>query len=114
MKIVAEKDAPSETPPIFSDAPERLPDSSSYVIYVLHVKADQSLIMALTPFSRSPNSIIYVPGDRPSALSKKVPALNAVESALGPQRGTLLILRDYSSNVRSMLQVVRKLQGGNQ
>lgn len=114
MKVVGERRASNETPPILTGSPEQLPDSSSYAIYAMEVKADQSVTQAITPFSRLPNSIIYIPGDRASQAAKAMPFVNQVQKALGPKPHATLILRDYSSNIRKMLQVIQKMQHDNQ
>lgn len=116
VKVVNSKEAPTEAPPIFTGSPDDLPDSSSFVIYAmeLHSKSGMNITQAITPFSRSPNSIIFCPGNPPSAFRKQVSVVEDVSKVLGPKAHDILILRDYSTNVRKMLQVVAKLQGDNQ
>jgi hypothetical protein len=115
IKVVNSKDAPLETPPIFTGSPDQLPDSSSFVIYAMELrgKPGMSIAQAITPFSHSPNSIIFCPGEPPAALRKKVSVVDDVTKVLGPKAHDILILRDYSCNVRQMLQVVAKIQGDN-
>lgn len=113
VKVLTERDAIRETPPILTGSPDQLPDSSSFVSYAMEVKSDQSLMQAITPFSHLPNSIIFIPGDHASAAAKTMPLVNEALKALGPKPHAILILRDYSSNVRKMLQVAEKVQAGN-
>ena len=64
---------------------------------------------ALQPFARLPNSIIAIGsagGSRPSSKAS-LPNLPVI---FGAKDNNLLILRDYSSNVRRMLQVLEKLE----
>ena len=80
--------APQETAPQVDPKPEDLPDSLSYVMCLVPAgEWDPSELMPmLAPFSRMPNGLI------------------AIQSA------RLLILRDYSANVKRMLQVLERVQ----
>jgi hypothetical protein len=112
IKILNEREGGRETPPIFTGSREQLPQSSTLVIYAMDVKSDQSLAQAITPFAHLPNSVIYVPGDHATAAAKTMPLVAKVQKALGPKPHSILILRDYSANVRKMLEVVDKVEGG--
>jgi hypothetical protein len=111
VKVVPAKEAHMEPGPIVELRPEQLPDSSSFVIYIVKLKnvtASQA-VSALQPFAKLPNSIVAIGpggGTRPSGGSA-APTLPAM---LGLKDHPILILRDYSSNVRRMLQVLEKLE----
>jgi type II secretory pathway component GspD/PulD (secretin) len=85
MKAVPAKEAPQEAGPIVDWLPERLPDSGTYIVYVVHTKDDQlprEFAPALQPFAKMPNSILAI------------------------DQAHMLILRDYSCNIRQMLQIM--------
>jgi len=110
-KAVTAKEAFLEPGPVVELRPDQLPDSSSYLIYIVtlnKVKAtDVSPVLA--PFSKLPSSIIAMNGgmdNRPSTQS----SFANLPMILGPKKHSILILRDYSSNVRRMLQVLDKLE----
>jgi type II secretory pathway component GspD/PulD (secretin) len=86
VKAVASRDAGAETPPSIDPTMVELPDSSSLMTCTVQLKnADpQQVVQSLTYAAGTQNSIIYVPS------------------------GKMLILRDYSSNVRRMLEIVKR------
>ncbi len=87
VKAVQQNQALGEAVTPTDLAPDQLPESSSYCMYVIEVKNRRpgELAKGLQPFAKMPNSIV------------------AIDS------GKVLILRDYSANVRAMLQVLRRL-----
>jgi type II secretory pathway component GspD/PulD (secretin) len=87
VKVIAPPEASSETGPVIELPPERLPESSSFLLYVVKLKhiSPQDAVPALMPFARLPNGII------------------------GMKDSNLLTLRDYSANVRRMLQVLDEI-----
>ena len=90
MMAVASSQASSEAAPVVELPPEQLPDSSSYMLYIVELKHSKAteVVSAIQPFaSRIPSSII--------ALKNQ----------------NLLILRDYSANIRRMLGVIARLEG---
>lgn len=110
-RAVVERAANGEVAPIFEGRAEDLPDSSSLVVCIVNLKntASSQAAPALQPFAKLPNSIIVIPpGGGPP---KEMPGLaNLPATLLGGKTDTILILRDYASNVRQMLQVVAKLE----
>ena len=111
VKVVPAKEACSEPGPVVELRPDQLPESSSFLIYIVRVKhrPPSDVLAALQPFAKLPNSLVAIrsevasqPPSKPSPL--KFPRL------VGAQDGGILILRDYSSNVRRMLQVLEKLE----
>jgi len=111
VKVVPSKEAHLEPGPIVELHPDQLPDSSSFLIYIVKLRnvTSSQAAPALQPFARLPNSIIAIgsgSGSRPSAAAG-LPNLPAI---LGVKEHPILILRDYSSNVRRMLQVLEKLE----
>lgn len=88
VKAVPAAAAPVEAVPICDLAANELPDSQSYVCYVVQLKErlPRDLAQALQPFAKTPNSI------------------------LGIDSAGLLVLRDYSVNVKRMLQVLEKIE----
>lgn len=87
IKAVAAAQAPTEAAPLINWPADQLPDSGTYIQYIAEVKhiRPHDAAPALQPLAKMPNSILAV-------------------DASG-----LLILRDYSANVRRMLQVLEKI-----
>jgi hypothetical protein len=110
VKVVPEGVAHMEAGPVVELQPDQLPDSGSYLIYVVKLKkvSTTQASAALQPFAKLPNSIIAIPGG--SANAPSVAGLPNLSSLIGGKDQTILILRDYSSNVRRMLQVVEKME----
>ena len=91
--------------------PDQLPESSSFLIYIVRVKnrPPSEVLAALQPFAKLPNSLVAIRSEAASQPpSKPSPPRSPV--LFGPREGGILILRDYSSNVRRMLQVLEKLE----
>ena len=89
VKAVPAGQAPTEPAPVIELPADQLPDSSSYMVYVVELtsRKPNDIVPALQPFAKMPNSIVTIPD------------------------GGLLILRDYSANVRRMLQIIDQLEG---
>lgn len=87
VKVMVPSEVVSETSPVIELPPDRLPESSSFLIYVVKLKhiSPQDAVAILTPYAKLPNSI------------------------LGIRDSNLLTLRDYSANVRRMLQVLEEI-----
>ncbi len=84
VKAVPSAQAPQEGGPVMEIPWEELPDSSSFLTYIAplkHIKAAEAVSL-LQPFAKLPNSII------------------------GTRGYDVLFLRDYSSNVRRMMEVL--------
>ena len=88
VKVVPLAAAPLECPPIVELPWDQLPDSSSYLTYIVKLEKlrPEEATPFLQPFAKLPNSIIGVRGS------------------------PVLFLRDYSSNVRRMLEVLEKVE----
>jgi type II secretory pathway component GspD/PulD (secretin) len=88
VKAVPSAQAPTEAAPVIELAPDELPESSSYMLYVVELKnlIPREVAQAVQPFAKMPNSI------------------------LGIDDARLLILRDYSANIRRMLKVIEKME----
>ena len=88
VKAVPANAAGVEAVPICDLAPHELPDSQSYICYVVQLKErlPRDLAQALQPFAKLPNSI------------------QGIDSA------GMLVLRDYSANVKRMLQMLEKIE----
>ena len=88
MKAVSAREAAQEAGPIVDWLPERLPDSGTFIVYIVHTKEDQlprEIAPMLQPLAKMPNSILAI------------------------DQAHILVLRDYSSNVRQMLQLIDRL-----
>lgn len=87
VKAVAAGAAAYENPPVVDLPREQLPDCGTYITYIVEVKHQKprDLVAGLQPFARMPNSI------------------------LGIDSAGLIIMRDLSSNVRRMLQVLERI-----
>jgi general secretion pathway protein D len=84
VKAVARKTAAQESPPVVDLPREQLPDCGTYITYIVEVKhrLPRDLTPVLQPFASMPNSI------------------------LGVDSAGILVLRDFSSNIRRMLQIL--------
>jgi len=88
VKAVPSSQAPTEAGPVIELPPDQLPESSSYLTYIVPLKhrdATQIVPALQSLASKMPNSIMAI----------KDPSI--------------LILRDYSANIRRMLQVVEQM-----
>lgn len=87
VKAVPTYEASDEVPPTIDIGADELPNSSSYMTCTVRLKHAKGLdvVNVLATVSRVPKSIICVPSDN------------------------LLILRDYSANIRQMLRLVQQL-----
>jgi type II secretory pathway component GspD/PulD (secretin) len=111
VKAVPAEKAHLEPGPVVELQPEQLPESSSFLIYIVKLKnvTASEAAPAVQPFARLPNSIMPIGGGsrsrpQPGAALANLPAI------LGAKDYSILIFRDYSSNVRRMLQVLEKLE----
>ena len=88
VKAVPAQAAATEAVPICNLAPHDLPDSQSYVCYVVQLKErrPRDVAQALQPFAKLPNSI------------------------LGIDSAGIIVLRDYSANVKQMLRILEKIE----
>lgn len=111
VKVVPAKDAASEPGPLIELPPKELPDSSSFLIYIVKTRrvTPQQAVAALQPFAGLPNSIIALGSGGASRPAPKA-GLPSPSAIFGPKEDGFLILRDYSSNVRRMLEVLAKLE----
>ena len=87
VKAVPSEKAATEAAPVIDLPPDQLPESSSYMVYVVQLKyrRPSEVAQALQPFARMPNSIVAL------------------------KDSGHLILRDYSSNIRRMLQILERI-----
>lgn len=88
MKAVPVNKAGTEAAPLTHLPREQLPESSTLITYVVELKHRQAneLMPALQPFAALPNSLVAMQGPG------------------------LLVLRDYSSNVRRMLEMLERIE----
>ena len=91
--------------------PDQLPDSSSFLIYIVKLKnvRAREAAPALAPFSKLPNSIVAINGyakDPPPAK----PTFQLLPARPLGAKDDIIILRDYSSNVRQMLRVLEQME----
>jgi len=90
VKAVPSAQAATEAVPVVELPRDELPESGSYMLYIVPVKSipPREAAPVLAPFSKMPNSVV------------------AVDSS------GLLLLRDYSTNIRRMLQVLDRIEAG--
>jgi general secretion pathway protein D len=88
VKAVPQVVAVTESPPEINLPWQELPDSGSFMMRTVHLKHLKAveLVPVLMPFAKTPNALL------PISSSNQ------------------LIIRDYSSNVRRMLQVIEELE----
>ena len=110
LKVVLAKDAHLESGPIIELRPEQLPDSSSFLVYIVRSKkvTTSQALPVLSAFAKLPNSILAIPPPRPDKKSS-LGGLPNFPISFGTQ-DTIFIFRDYSSNVRKMLKVLEELE----
>ncbi|MGA2557675.1 MAG: secretin N-terminal domain-containing protein, partial [Verrucomicrobiota bacterium] len=87
FKVVTEAQAPMAAGLAYTNKADRLPDFGKFITEIVQLKyADpDQVVRALSLFARSPSSVIFIP----STAS--------------------LIMRDYTENVKRMLEMVEKL-----
>lgn len=87
VKAVPKQSAPFECPPVMNLPREQLPDCGTCITYIVEVKHQKprDLVAGIQPFASLPNSI------------------------LGIDSASLIVLRDFSSNVRRMLEVLERI-----
>jgi hypothetical protein len=92
VKAVPASQAGTEAGPVVTLPRDQLPESDSYMTYIVEVKnvLPREIAPAIQPFARMPGASIM-----------------AIDS------GGLVILRDYSSNIRRMLQLIERLDSPN-
>jgi|ERR1043166_728169 type II secretory pathway component GspD/PulD (secretin) len=90
VKAVPAREAHLEPGPVIDLPPEQLPESSSYLTYIVKLKHITifDANAALTPHAKLPNSVI------------------------GMRDSDVLILRDYSANVKRMLLLLEEIDRG--
>jgi type II secretory pathway component GspD/PulD (secretin) len=88
VRAVPAAQAPTEAVPVVELPPEALPDSGSYILYIVEMKTlvPREVAPVLQPFAKMPSSIVPV------------------------DSSGLLLLRDYSANIRRMLEVISRLE----
>ena len=92
VKVIPAAQAPIEPAPVVELPPDQLPESSSFLTYIVKLKnipAEQATSI-VQPFARLPNSIVAVKGT------------------------PILILRDYSANVKRMVKVLEEVENAPQ
>lgn len=111
VKAVQAKEAYLEPGPVLEAKSDELPDSSSFIICIAKLKnvTTSKAVAALQPFARLPNSIVAINAGDGGKRSGGT-ALDNIPAMLGIKDYPILILRDYSSNVRRMLQVLEKME----
>jgi type II secretory pathway component GspD/PulD (secretin) len=111
VKVVPAKEACSEPGPVVELRPDQLPESSSFLIYIVKVRkvTPSYALQALQPFAKLPNSLVAIRSEATSQPPSK-PGPLKLPVLFGSKEDGILILRDYSANVRRMLQVLEKLE----
>jgi general secretion pathway protein D len=86
-KVVIEAQAPQAGGKFSDETADELPEAGKYVTQIVQLKyaEGQEVVGALQPFAKSPASIILMP------------------------TSNTLILRDYSENIKRMLEVIKKV-----
>jgi general secretion pathway protein D len=86
-KVVIEAQAPQAGGKFSEDTADELPEAGKYVTQIVQLKyaEGQEVVGALQPFAKSPASIILMP------------------------TSNTLILRDYSENIKRMLEIIKKV-----
>ena len=109
VKVVPAAKAHMEPAPVIELEPERLPESSSYCTYIVRLEnvSHREASQALAPFAKMPQAVLVIgPGGKDAPAM--VPRLAG--SILPTKDNSILVLRDYSSNVRRMLLFLEELE----
>jgi len=87
VKVVPQASASTEAGPVMDGPWRQLPDSSSFVLYVTKLKTltVEDAVAVLSPYTKIPMSLLGIKGSE------------------------VLVLRDYSSNVRRMMDILERL-----
>lgn len=86
LKVVPDAVAGTQGAAFNTTSSTNLPELGRFITQIVQLKyAGQDIAQALTPFSRSPNSIIFIPSTQ------------------------TLVLRDYAENVKRMMEIVEKI-----
>jgi type II secretory pathway component GspD/PulD (secretin) len=90
VKAIPAAQATREPGPVINLPADQLPESSSYMVRTVHLKRVKAveLIPLLQPFAGLPNNMI------------------------ASNDPNLLILRDYSANIRAMLKLIEEVEAG--
>ena len=110
VKVVPANQAYNEPGPVIDLPWNQLPDSSSFLIYVVKLRMKYSqAIPALEQFKSQHGNIMAIRCDAggPPASKGSLPNLPLI---FGVKDSSILIIRDYSSHVRRMLQVLEKME----
>jgi general secretion pathway protein D len=86
LKVVPTAVAGAQGGPFNTTDAAHIPEAGRFITQIVQLKyAGQDITAALTPFSRAPNSIIFIPSTQ------------------------TLVLRDFAENVKRMMEVVEKI-----
>jgi hypothetical protein len=113
VKVVAAKQAHLESPPVLEREWQKLPDSSSYLTYIVQLKnvPHTKATAVLQSFaSELANTIMAIGPESRTRLSSQGTLPKLANTIFPGNDDSILILRDYSSHVRRMLQVLEKLE----
>lgn len=119
VKIVPENRAFMEGGPVIDLAPAQLPDSGSFLTYVVKLKkgTGNKATRMMMSYSKLANSIAYIPANDEQSFKKNLSKIPVSEEksfkekllqqiSVSDGKEDILILRDYSSNVKRMLEVL--------
>jgi len=87
IKAVPSAAAAQEAAPFCDFPPDQIPESGTYICYIVHVKhrVPRDIVALLQPLAKMPNSILASDADR------------------------IIILRDHASNVRRMVELLQRV-----
>ena len=90
VKAVPIAAAGQEAAPVIDLPADQLPDSGSFMVRIVHLKKTKpsEMVPVVQPFSKVPNAIIAM------------------------DREKVIVLRDFSSNIRQMLRLIDIAEGG--
>jgi type II secretory pathway component GspD/PulD (secretin) len=117
VKAVPAQSASSEAGLVFDGPWRQLPDSSSFVIYVAKLKTvsaeDAAPVLEKYFEGRTkPPYLLLKYFSYEDAVSLITPFAKLPNSIMAVKGSGVLVLRDYSSNVRQMMDVLERLEAG--
>jgi hypothetical protein len=115
VKVVPQAGASSEAGPVFDGPWRQLPDSSSFVIYIAKLKTVSakdaaSVLENYFEGLTKPPYLLLKHFSCEDAVSLIAPFAKLPNSIMAVKGSGVLVLRDYASNVRRMMDVLERLE----
>jgi len=110
VKAVSVREAPSEPGPILEVPWRQLPESSSFITYITHLKTPKTDEPGILQRVMNPSKPTNVNHRAENIVSRLTPFAKLPNSIVAGRDSDVLILRDYSVNVRRMMEVLERVE----